>query len=69
LLVVPQEKIAVPYSVMKPPPTPESTLDRYLMWNEIALNTTAIDHTPAGPGGINYLCSNFGSKSEAPCGQ
>lgn len=50
LLAVPQEKVAVPYSQMTPPRTPASTLDRYLMWNEIALDTTAIDHTPVQPG-------------------
>jgi hypothetical protein len=46
LLAVPAEKVAVPYSFVKPPRTPASTLDRYLMWNEIALDTSAIDHTP-----------------------
>jgi len=53
LLAVPAEKVAVPYSFVKPPRTPASTLDRYLMWNEIALDTTAIDHTPdpADPSG------------------
>jgi hypothetical protein len=28
------------------PRTPASTFDRFLMWNEITLDTTAIDHTP-----------------------
>jgi membrane-associated phospholipid phosphatase len=50
LLGVQEGKVAVPYSVMKPPRTPADTYDRYLMWNEIALDTTAIDHTPVAPG-------------------
>ena len=29
-----------------PPRAPVSTFDRYLLWNEIALDTTGIDHTP-----------------------
>jgi PAP2 superfamily len=46
LLAVPAENVAVDCSLKKPPRTPVSALDRYLMWNEIALDTTAIDHTP-----------------------
>lgn len=46
LLAVPAENVIVDCSFNKPPRTPVSALDRYLMWNEIALDTTAIDHTP-----------------------
>jgi hypothetical protein len=49
LLAVPTENKAVDFAVRKPPRIPASTLDRYLMWNEIALDTTAIDHTPVDP--------------------
>jgi hypothetical protein len=46
LLAVPSGKTAVSCSDLNPPSTPTSTLGRYLLWNEIALDTTAIDHTP-----------------------
>ncbi|HWY86742.1 MAG TPA: hypothetical protein VNX28_08455, partial [Gemmataceae bacterium] len=49
LLAVPAENKAVDFNFKKPPRIPASTLDRYLMWNEIALDTTAIDHTPVDP--------------------
>ncbi|MDQ6866985.1 MAG: vanadium-dependent haloperoxidase [Pseudomonadota bacterium] len=49
LLAVPAENKAVDFAFKKPPRVPTSTLDRYLMWNEIALDTTAIDHTPVDP--------------------
>jgi len=49
LLRVPAENKAVDFAFKKPPRIPASTLDRYLMWNEIALDTTAIDHTPVDP--------------------
>ncbi|MDQ6702341.1 MAG: phosphatase PAP2 family protein [Pseudomonadota bacterium] len=49
LLAVPAENQAVRYSFKKPPRIPVDALDRYLMWNEISLDTTAIDHTPVDP--------------------
>src|SRR3984893_12473135 len=49
LLTVPEENKAVDFAFKKPPRIPASTLDRYLMWNEIVLDTTAIDHTPVDP--------------------
>jgi hypothetical protein len=49
LLAVQTEKTAVPYSFREPPRIPVDALDRYFMWNEIALDTTAIDHTPVDP--------------------
>lgn len=38
---------AVPYSSRRLSRIAVDLLDRYLLWNEIALDTTAIDHTPA----------------------
>jgi hypothetical protein len=51
LLAVPAQKTAVSCSDRTPPRTPVSTFAHYLLWNEIALDTTAIDHTgdPANP--------------------
>lgn len=49
LLAVQTEKTAVPYSFAQPQRIPVDALDRYFMWNEIALDTTAIDHTPVDP--------------------
>lgn len=34
------------------PHAPADAFDRFLVWNEIALDTTAIDHTPLVPGDI-----------------
>jgi hypothetical protein len=49
LLAVPAENVVVPYSFRKPPRIPADAIDRFFMWNEIALDTTAIDHTPVDP--------------------
>jgi len=49
LLAVPAENVVVPYSFRKLPRIPVDALDRFFMWNEIALDTTAIDHTPVNP--------------------
>ena len=49
LLAVPAENVVVPYSFRKLPRIPVDALDRFFMWNEIALDTTAIDHTPVDP--------------------
>src|SRR5262249_42610219 len=46
LLAVRAGKTATSCTVLLPPRDAFSTLDRYLLWNEIALDTTAIDHTP-----------------------
>jgi hypothetical protein len=40
LLAIPAENKAVDFNFKKPPRIPASTLDRYFMWNEIALDTT-----------------------------
>jgi membrane-associated phospholipid phosphatase len=47
LLAVPAQNRPAIFSHRHPPRIPADALDRYLMWNEIALDTTAIDHTPA----------------------
>lgn len=47
LLAVPLENQAVLFTDRHRPRNPVDALDRYLMWHEIALDTTAIDHTPA----------------------
>jgi hypothetical protein len=49
LLAVPAQNKDVDFAFKKPPRIPASTLDRYFMWNEIALDTTAIDHPPVDP--------------------
>jgi hypothetical protein len=59
LLAVPAGKEAVPYSFKQPPRIPASTFDRFLMWNEIALDTTAIDHAP-DPADPNRFGEQFG---------
>jgi hypothetical protein len=59
LLAVPGENVVVPYSFKQPPRIPASTFDRFLMWNEIALDTTAIDHTP-DPADLNRFGEQFG---------
>jgi hypothetical protein len=44
LLAAPAGSVVDPCTSMKRPRTPADTLDRFLMWNEITLDTTAIDH-------------------------
>lgn len=46
LLAAPAGKFPFSCSDRAPPGTPATALDRFLLWNEIALDTTAIDHTP-----------------------
>jgi hypothetical protein len=46
LLAVPLENRAVRFTDRHRPRNPVDALDRYLLWHEIALDTTAIDHTP-----------------------
>jgi PAP2 superfamily len=60
LLAVPAENRAVDFHFRKPPRIPVSTLDRFLMWNEIALDTTAIDHTPVASGEDRRFGEQFG---------
>ena len=48
-LAIPAGKTAVSASDHRLPRRAQAGLDRLLMWNEIALDTTAIDHTPVDP--------------------
>ena len=49
LLTVPAGTVVVTCTSTLSTRTPADTLDRFLTWNEIALDTTAIDHTPVDP--------------------
>ena len=40
----------LPTQVRPLPCAPQNAFDRFVMWNEIALDTTAIDHAPPPPG-------------------
>ena len=46
LLSVQVGKLPVSFADRTPPRVPTSPYDRLFMWNEIALDSTAIDHTP-----------------------
>ncbi len=50
LLAVQDGLTAVLYARELPPRVPADSFDRLFMWNEIALDTTAIDETPVQPG-------------------
>ena len=54
LLAVPNTKTPTPYANRKLPRDATSAFDRLFVWNEIALDTTAIDHTPP-PAGATYV--------------
>ena len=43
-----------------PPRIPTDTFDRLFMWNEVALDTTAIDHTPVQPGEDRVFGEQYG---------
>jgi len=45
--------------------TPADTADRVRLWNEIALDTTAIDHTPVQPGETRVFGEQFGPARSA----
>jgi hypothetical protein len=45
--------------------TPANTTDRVRLWNEIALDTTAIDHTPVQPGETRVFGEQFGPARSA----
>jgi hypothetical protein len=48
------------FSNHAPPRTPRNTFDRLFMWNDVALDTTAIDHTPVQPGETRVFGEQFG---------
>lgn len=60
LLQVQEQQIAVLFDRRTPPRVPADAFDRLFMWNEIALDTTAIDHTPVGSGELRIFGENFG---------
>ncbi|MBV8632842.1 MAG: vanadium-dependent haloperoxidase [Silvibacterium sp.] len=60
LLQVQESATVVPFSNETPPRVPADAFDRLFMWNEIALDTTAIDHTPVQPGEHRKFGEQFG---------
>jgi membrane-associated phospholipid phosphatase len=60
LLQVQQQQGAVVFTNHRPPRTPSSAFDRLFMWNEVALDTTAIDHTPVQPGEARVFGEQYG---------
>src|SRR5271165_64175 len=60
LLQVQEGATVVPFSKQTPPRIPSDAFDRLFMWNEIALDTTAIDHTPVQPGEDRIFGEQFG---------
>jgi membrane-associated phospholipid phosphatase len=60
LLATQESKLAVHFSNHKPPSMPTNTYDRLMMWNEVALDTTAIDHTPVSQGENRVFGEQFG---------
>src|SRR5271165_7037415 len=60
LLQVQEGATVVPFSKRTPPRIPADAFDRLFMWNEIALDTTAIDHTPVQPGEHRIFGEQFG---------
>src|ERR1700678_365124 len=53
-------KRAVHFNEHKMPTTPETTYQRLFAWQEVALDTTAIDHTPPPPGATYIFGQQFG---------
>ena len=53
-------KRAVHFNEHKMPTTPQTTYQRLFAWNEVALDTTAIDHTPPPPGATYIFGQQFG---------
>lgn len=60
LLRVQENATIVPFSKKNPPRIPVDAFDRLFMWNEIALDTTAIDHTPVQSGEHRVFGEQFG---------
>jgi len=60
-LLAPQvNKLAVSFTSTKIPNEPLSSYQRLFAWNEVALDTTAIDHTPVPPGETYIFGQQFG---------
>ena len=60
LLYLQEQQAAVSFTNHRPPRAPASAFDRLFMWNEIALDTTAIDHTPVQPGETRVFGEQYG---------
>ena len=60
LMAVPLHQRTVVYANHQPPRAPSNSFDRLFMWNEVALDTTAIDHTPLQPGELRVFGEQFG---------
>ena len=60
LLGVQTRQTLVSFANHMPPRAPSDTFDRLFMWNEVALDTTAIDHTPILPGELRVFGEQFG---------
>ncbi len=60
LLAVQGREVAVLFSRRTPPWIPADAFDRLMMWNEIALETTAIDHTPVQTGELRIFGEQYG---------
>ncbi len=60
LLAVQEQQVSVLFSRHTPPRIPADAFDRLFMWNEIALETTAIDHTPIQPGELRVFGEQYG---------
>ena len=60
LLAVQSQQRGVALTNRQPPRVPSNTFDRLFMWSEVALDTTAIDHTPLNPGEIRVFGEQYG---------
>ncbi len=60
LLQIQEKQTAVLFNNQAPPRIPVNAFDRLWMWNEIALDTTAIDHTPVQPGQNRIFGEQYG---------
>ncbi len=60
LLHVQEQQVSVLFSRHTPPRIPADAFDRLFMWNEVALETTAIDHTPVQPGELRVFGEQYG---------
>ena len=60
LLRIQEKETAVLFANKTPPRIPSNAFDRLFMWNEIALDTTAVDHTPLQPGEDRVFGEQYG---------
>jgi hypothetical protein len=65
LLAAQEKKSAVTYDQRTLSVVPQSTYQRLFAWNEEALDTTAIDHTPPGPNAGYVFGQQFGPTRSA----